>query len=540
MIHLTNISKQHGSQILFQNASFQILPGVRTGLVGPNGAGKSTIFRLITGEEEADKGEISCAKKTVIGYFSQEVGEMAGRSALAEVMAVAEDVMRLGAEMKEMEAAMAQPMADEEMAALLERYGDAVEEFEHRGGYDLESRAQAVLTGLGIGPADYNRPVEEFSGGWKMRIALARILTLNPDVLLLDEPTNHLDVESIVWLEEWIVKEFKGAVLMTCHDRDFMNRIVSRIVEVANRTVTTYNGNYDFYLREREIRREQLQASYRRQQEMLAKEEEFIARFAARASHAAQVQSRVKKLEKIERIELPPEQRLIKFEFGDTPRSGDDVAYCHELTKTWPLPDGGEKQVFSGISGMIRRQEKIAVVGVNGAGKSTFLKVLAGKTEPTAGEATIGASVNMGYFSQHAMDVLDPNRTVFDTVQDVLPQANIGVIRNICAAFLFLGDEVEKRVSLLSGGEKSRLVLATLLAQPLNFLILDEPTNHLDIQSREILLEALRKFTGTVVLVSHDRHFLRSLVNRVFEIDHGEMRVYEGDYNYYLSKTAHQ
>lgn len=537
MIHLTNITKQYGSQVLFQNASFQVLPGVRTGLVGPNGAGKSTIFRLITGEEEADKGEISCAKKTVIGYFSQEVGEMAGRSALAEVMAVAEDVMRLGEEMKKMEAAMAEPMEDDAMAALLERYGDAVEEFEHRGGYDLESRAQTVLTGLGIGPDAYNRPVESFSGGWKMRIALARILTLNPDVLLLDEPTNHLDVESIVWLEEWIIKEFKGAVVMTCHDREFMNRIVSRIIEVANKTVTTYNGNYDFYLREREIRREQLLASYRRQQEMLAKEEDFIARFAARASHAAQVQSRVKKLEKIERIELPPEQRLIKFEFGDIPRSGDDVACCHELVKRWPLPEGGEKPVFSGISGMIRRQEKIAVVGVNGAGKSTFLKVLAGLTEPSSGHANIGASVNMGYFSQHAMDVLDPDRTVFDTVQEVLPQANIGVIRNICAAFLFQGDEVEKRVSLLSGGEKSRLVLATLLAQPINFLILDEPTNHLDIQSREVLLDALQKFTGTVVLVSHDRHFLRSLVNRVFEIDHGEMRVYEGDYNYYLSKS---
>jgi len=538
MIHLTNITKQHGAQILFQNASFQILPGVRTGLVGPNGAGKSTIFRLITGDEEADQGEISCAKKTVIGHFSQEVGEMAGRSALAEVMAVAADLERLGEAIKEMEAAMAQPMADDEMGALLERYGDAVEEFEHRGGYDLESRAQAVLTGLGIGPGDYDRPVESFSGGWKMRIALARILTLNPDVLLLDEPTNHLDVESIVWLEEWIVKEFKGAVVMTCHDRDFMNRIVSRIIEVANRTVTTYNGNYDFYLREREIRREQLLASHRRQQEMLAKEEEFIARFAARASHAAQVQSRIKKLEKIDRIELPPEQRTIKFDFPEPPRSGEDVVGFTDLAKTWPLPEGGDKPVFSGISGMIRWQEKIAVVGVNGAGKSTFLKVLAGRAEPSSGTANLGAGVNLGYFSQHAMDILDPNRTIFETVQDVLPEANIGVIRNICAAFLFTGDDVEKKISMLSGGEKSRLVLATLLARPLNLLILDEPTNHLDIQSREILLEALQKFTGTVILVSHDRHFLRSLVNRVFEIDHGEMRVYEGDYNYYLGKSG--
>ncbi len=540
MIHLTNISKQHGNQVLFLNASFQILPGSRSGLVGPNGAGKTTIFRLVTGEEQADAGEISCAKKTVIGYFSQDVGEMAGRSALAEVMAASEKTMALGAEIQAMEAAMCEPMSDEALAELLARYGDAQEAFEQRGGYDLESRAQAVLTGLGIGPDAYQRPVESFSGGWKMRIALARILTLNPDVLLLDEPTNHLDVESIIWLENWLSTEFKGALLMTSHDREFMNRIVTRIIEVANRTVTTYSGNYDFYLREREIRREQLLASYQRQQEMLAKEEEFIARFAARASHAAQVQSRVKKLEKIERIELPPEQRSIRFAFAEPPRSGDDVVKIAGLAKTWQLPEGGEKPVFSGVSGLIRRGEKIAVVGVNGAGKSTFLKVLAGSTEPTAGSATIGANVHLGYFSQHALDVLDPKKTVFETVQDAMPQANIGVIRNLCAAFLFSGDAVDKRIDKLSGGEKSRVVLATLLARPLNVLILDEPTNHLDIQSREILLDALKNFAGTVVLVSHDRHFLRSLVNRVFEIDHGEMRAYEGDYDYYLHKTGRE
>ncbi len=540
MIHLTSISKQHGSQVLFHNASLQILPGSRSGLVGPNGAGKTTIFRLITGDEQADAGEIACAKKTVIGYFSQDVGEMAGRSALAEVMAAAEKTMALGEEIRTMEAAMCEPMSDDAMADLLARYGDAQEEFEHRGGYDLEARAQAVLTGLGIGPDAYNRAVESFSGGWKMRIALARILTLNPDVLLLDEPTNHLDVESIVWLENWLATEFKGALLMTSHDRDFMNRIVGRIIEVANKTVTTYGGNYDFYLREREIRREQLLASYQRQQEMLAKEEEFIARFAARASHAAQVQSRVKKLEKIERIEIPPEQKVVKFAFAEPPRSGDDVVRIDGLAKSWTLPEGGEKSVFDGVSGLIRRGEKIAVVGVNGAGKSTFLKVLAGHTEPSAGSATLGASVNLGYFSQHAMDVLDPHKTVFETVQDVLPQANIGVIRNLCAAFLFSGDAADKRIDKLSGGEKSRVVLATLLARPLNVLVLDEPTNHLDIQSREILLDALRNFAGTVVLVSHDRHFLRSLVDRVFEIDHGEMRVYEGDYEYYLRKTGRE
>jgi ATP-binding cassette subfamily F protein 3 len=540
MIHLTGISKQHGAQILFQNASFQILPGSRSGLVGPNGAGKSTIFRLITGEEQPDSGEISCARKTVIGYFSQDVGEMSGRSALEEVMAASARTMALGAEIKAMEAAMCEPMEDDALASLLERYGDAQEEFEHRGGYDLESRAQAVLTGLGIGPDAYGRPVESFSGGWKMRIALARILTLNPDVLLLDEPTNHLDVESIVWLEEWLASDFKGALLMTSHDRDFMNRLVNRIIEVANKTVTTYGGNYDFYLREREVRREQLLASHRRQQEMLAKEEEFIARFAARASHAAQVQSRVKKLEKIDRIEIPAEQKTIRFAFAEPPRSGDDVVKIEGLGKTWPLPDGGEVSVFGGVSGLIRRQEKIAVVGVNGAGKSTFLKVLTGQTPPSVGSVVLGANVNLGYFSQHAMDILDPKKSVFTTVQEALPQASIGVVRNLCAAFLFQGDDVDKRVDKLSGGEKSRLVLATLLARPLNFLVLDEPTNHLDIQSREILLEALQNFAGTVVLVSHDRHFLRCLVNRVFEIDHGEMRVYEGDYEYYLHKTGRE
>jgi ATP-binding cassette subfamily F protein 3 len=380
--------------------------------------------------------------------------------------------------------------------------------------------------------------VESFSGGWKMRIALAGILTVNPDVLLLDEPTNHLDVESIIWLEQWLVSEFQGALLMTCHDREFMNRVVSRIIEVANQTVTTYSGNYDFYLREREIRREQLLASFRRQQEMLAKEEDFIARFGARVSHAAQVQSRIKKLEKIERIQLPPEQRTISLEFPEPPRSGDDVARLDNLAKVWLQPDGTTRQVFSGISGMVRRQEKIALTGRNGAGKSTLLKVLAGQVEPTTGSAVLGANVLTGYFSQHSMELLDGDQTVVNTVQEAMPQANVGAVRNLCAAFLFQNDDVDKKIMHLSGGEKSRVILATLLARPLNFLILDEPTNHLDILSREVLLTALQQFAGTLIMVSHDRHFLRSLVNRVFEIDHGQMQIFEGDYDYYLEQTA--
>ncbi|TYT75205.1 ABC-F family ATP-binding cassette domain-containing protein [Desulfobotulus mexicanus] len=536
MIHLNRISRHHGNQVLFDNASLQILPGTRTGLVGPNGAGKTTIFRLIMGEEMPDGGDISRSLKIRIGYFSQDVGDMAGRSALEEVMAAVGDVVSLGENIRKMEASMAEPMDENALAELLERYGEAVESFEHQGGYELESRAQSVLTGLGIGPDAYHRPVEAFSGGWKMRIALAKILTTNPDVLLLDEPTNHLDLESILWLENWLASTFKGALLMTCHDQEFMNSIVSRIIEVGNGGATTYTGNYDFFIKEREIRREQLESSFKRQQDMLAKEEEFIAKFAARASHAAQVQSRVKKLEKIERIVLPPDQKKIRFTFETPPRSGDDVVTMENLGKTWQTPEGGEHSVFGGISGMIHRGDKVAVVGVNGAGKSTFLQVLAQRTEPSAGRVTIGANVHAGYFSQHSMDILNPEKSVLDTVQDVLPTAGLGVIRNLCAAFLFQGDDVYKRIDKLSGGEKSRVVLATLLARPLNFLILDEPTNHLDIQSREVLLDALQAFEGTVLIVSHDRHFLRSLVSRVFEIDHGRMIPYEGSYDYYLRK----
>jgi ATP-binding cassette subfamily F protein 3 len=540
MIHFSGISKQHGPQILFRDASFQILPGSRSGLVGPNGAGKTSIFRLIMGEEEFDAGEITKARNVVCGYFSQDVGAMSGRSALQEVISASESIAQLGLQIQEMEAAMCEPMLEDEMAELLERYGNIQAEFEHRGGYDLESRAQIILTGLGIGPDDYHHPVETFSGGWKMRIALAKILSINPDVLLLDEPTNHLDVESIIWLEEWLSDSFKGALLMTSHDREFMNRVVNRIVEVANRTITTYSGNYDFYLREREIRLDQLLASYRRQQEMLSKEEDFIARFAARASHASQVQSRIKKIDKIERIEIPAEQRNIKFEFTEPPRSGDDVVKLNGLGKVWPRPDGGEKSVFGGITGVIRRQEKIAVVGVNGAGKSTFLKVLAGQAQPSTGSMNLGANVYPGYFSQHAMDILNPRKTVLETIQDSMPTAHLGTLRNLCAAFLFQGDDIYKRIDKLSGGEKSRVVLATMLVQPINLLILDEPTNHLDIQSRETLLAALQNFTGTVVLVSHDRHFLRCLINRVFEIDHGEMRIYNGNYEYYLEKSGRE
>jgi len=543
MIHLTNLTKRQGQRVLYENASVIIREGDRIGLVGPNGAGKTTIFRLIVGEDQADGGNISIQPNTVIGYFSQDVGEMRGRSALEQVIASAGRVADLGAFIAEVEAQLAaggtESMDPDEFNRLMERYGDAQMEFQQRDGYDLESRAQAVLTGLGIGPRDYNRSVEQFSGGWKMRIALAGILTLQPDVLLMDEPTNHLDIESILWLEEWL-QSYKGAIVMTSHDREFMNRLVSRIVEIANRQITTYSGNYEYYLKERELRREQQIAAHRRQQEMLSKEEDFIARFAARASHAAQVQSRVKKLDKIDRIEAPPETKTIDFTFPSPPRSGNDVVRMTQLCKEWMRDDGDVHSVFRGVSGVVGRLNKIALTGVNGAGKSTLLKTIVGETAATSGSVAIGPSVRVGYFSQHALDLLNPRNTVFEEMSNRLPEATIGLIRNLLGVFLFSGDDVDKKISVLSGGERSRVLLAIILASPLNFLVLDEPTNHLDIESREVLLKAVQNFDGTVLVVSHDRHFLREIANRVFEIRDGELRTYEGNYDYYLEKKAAQ
>jgi len=535
MIHISGISKGYGKKTLYKNGTFQINDGEKIGLVGPNGAGKTTIFRLITGEEMPDEGRISKPDRVVVGYFSQNIEEMKGRSALDEVKSAAGDVPNIQKRLQELEHKLTEPLEDDEMQKVLEEYGELQAEFERLGGYDLESRAAEILTGLGIGPDDYHRPTESFSGGWKMRIALAKILALQPDVLLMDEPTNHLDLESIIWLEEWLVN-FKGSLLMTSHDRDFMNRICSKTVEVANNAITVYGGNYDFYEREREIRREQLIAAAKRQEEMLAKEEEFIARFAARASHAAQVQSRVKKLEKIDRIEIPQEEKAINFEWPVPPRGGDEVLKIDGLGKIWRTAEGKEKLVFRGANALVKRLDRVAVVGVNGAGKSTMLKIATGQTEASEGKANIGASIEVGYFSQNSLDVLDPDSTVVEEVHSRIPTATLGYVRNLLGAFKFSGDEVEKKISILSGGEKSRVVLAIILSRPVNFLVLDEPTNHLDIQSREVLLEAIKNFPGTVMIVSHDRHFLREITTRVFELDKNHLTVTDGTWDYYLEK----
>lgn len=538
MITASGLSKQYGNKILYKNASFQLNPGEKVGLVGPNGAGKSTLFRLITGEESSDTGSVSRPDRIRIAYFAQDIEDMRGRTVLDEVKTAIGNLPGIQARLSELETKLSDPeLTPETMEKVLEEYGELQAQFEQLGGYNIDATISEIICGLGFEVKDLARDTSEFSGGWKMRIALAKILAQNPDVLLMDEPTNHLDLESIVWLEGWLAA-FKGTILMTSHDREFMNRLVGKIIEVADKAITTYSGNYDFYERERALRRTQLIAAAARQEEMLAKEEEFIARFAARASHAAQVQSRVKKIEKIDRIEIPEEEKEIAFEWPVPPRGGDEVVKFEGLGKIWPLSNGESKTVFTGATALVKRLDRVAVVGVNGAGKSTLLKIVSGQTEPTAGSLQVGAGISIGYFSQNSMDVLDPKNTILEEVHSSLPTANVGYLRSLLGAFKFSGEDVEKKISVLSGGEKSRVVLATILARPVNLLILDEPTNHLDIKSREVLLEAVKKFPGTVMIVSHDRFFLNEMTTRVFELDKNRLTVYDRTWTEYVQKKS--
>jgi len=538
MIAFSHISKQYGKQVLFVDASFQLNPGEKVGLVGPNGSGKTTLFRMITGEEQPDEGEVSVPRKTPIGYFRQDVEEMSGRSVLDEAIAGSGRLGALHHELEELQHALADPAKAGESEKILARFGDVQEQYEHLGGYALESRTREILHGLGFDDERIDGDVGALSGGWKMRVAMARVLLGEPEILLMDEPTNHLDIESIIWLEAFL-KSRPGALLMTSHDREFMNRIVTRVAEIDGGEITSYSGNYDFYERERAIREANREAAYARQQAMLAKEQRFIERFAAHAAKAAQVQSRVKALDKIERIELPKKRTIVKFDFRQPPRSGEQVAILEHVGKKY-----GRRVVHDDLNLNIRRGERWCVMGKNGAGKSTLLKMVAGVLPPDEGVVKLGASLKMGYFSQQALDVLDPDLTIDEQLRHDFPHESIGALRSLAGAFQFSGEETEKKIRNLSGGEKTRLVMARMLLHPPNFLVLDEPTNHLDLATKEMLLEALADFDGTMLFVSHDREFLRGLSNRVLELG-GESgtdaaHTYPGSYVEYVARTGHE
>jgi len=534
MIRLESIGKQNGKQIVFIDASAVLQKGEKIGLVGPNGAGKTTLFRMITGEELPDEGQVSMERGLTIGYFSQDVGEMEGRSVVAEVMDGAGPISALITEMRALEADMGDPDKADAMDAIIERYGEVQHQFEELDGYSLDGRAREVLDGLGFSQEMMDGDVGKLSGGWKMRVALARILLMRPDALLLDEPSNHLDLESLIWLEDFL-QNYSGALFMTSHDREFMNRICTKIVEIDAGSLTTYSGNYEFYQQQRAISEKNQQAQFERQQAMLAKELDFIARFKARASHAAQVQSRVKKLDKIDRVEPPKRRQTVDFEFRPAPRSGEDVALLKNVSKSY-----GSRTIYDGLDFHVRRKERWCIMGVNGAGKSTLLKLVTGTADPDAGSVTRGPSVKMAYFAQHAMDVLDGDLTVFQQLESSFPQAGQAPLRALAGAFGFTGDEIEKKCRVLSGGEKARLVMAMMLFDPPNFLVLDEPTNHLDIATKEMLITALSQYEGTMLFVSHDRHFLAALSNRVLELTPDGVHVYGGGYTEYVQSTGQE
>jgi ATPase subunit of ABC transporter with duplicated ATPase domains len=534
MIRLDNVSKQNGHQILFIEASMALQRGEKIGLVGPNGSGKTTLFRMITGQEQPDEGQLAVDRGVTIGYFSQDVGEMSGRSAVSEVMDGAGPVSSVANELKALEAAMGDPDRANDMDDIIARYGEVQGRFEELDGYALEGRAREVLAGLSFSEEMMDGDVGALSGGWKMRVALARILLMRPDAMLLDEPSNHLDLESLIWLEQFL-KGFEGGLLMTSHDREFMNRIVTKVVEIDGGALTAYSGNYEFYEAQRALAEKQQQAQFDRQQAMLAKEINFIERFKARASHAAQVQSRVKKLDKIERVEPPRRRQTVSFDFLPAPRSGEDVVSLKNVHKGY-----GTRSIYAGLDFRVSRRERWCVMGINGAGKSTLLKLVAGATEPDDGSVALGGSVKMGYFAQHAMDLLDGERTVFQSLEDSFPQAGQGSLRALAGCFGFSGDDVEKRCRVLSGGEKARLVMALMLYDPPNFLVLDEPTNHLDIATKQMLIAALSEYEGTMLFVSHDRHFLAALSNRVLELTPEGIHQYGGGYTEYVARTGQE
>jgi ATP-binding cassette subfamily F protein 3 len=530
MIHVEGLTKRYGDRILLENVSWHVKKKDRIGLSGPNGAGKTTLLRMLAGTEEPDEGQIRMASDTTIGYLPQDGIVHAGRTVYAEVVLAFQELLALKDEQHRIEDQLAEATHDDggEHERLLVRYADVIERFKHLGGYEIEARVADVLKGLGFKLLDQTRQTGEFSGGWQMRIALAKLLLARPNLLLMDEPTNHLDLPARNWLEEYL-SDYPGSVVLVSHDRYFLDATVKRITEVGLRTLTDYHGNYSKYVVEHQARMENLLEAHRRQSEEIEKTEAFINRFRYQATKARQVQSRIKQLDKVERIEIPAARKKIRFKFPDSPKAGRVALELHGARKVY-----GTNVVLNSVDLLVERGDRIALVGPNGAGKSTLMRVLAGVDRPDSGTRVEGHQVVMSYFAQDQAAVLNPGRTVYEEMSSTSPTTMVPMIRNILGGFLFSGDDVSKKCGVLSGGERNRLALAKMLLTPSNLLLLDEPTNHLDLDSKEVLLDALADYGGTLVFVSHDRYFVDRLANKVIEVGGGEAPLYPGGYEDFL------